>query len=211
MIDNHIAPLLEARSLHLWRGERHLLRDVSFELSGGQLLQVGGPNGVGKSTLLRATCGLLPLEAGDLFWSGTEISKCRTSFNGQLAYLAHSNALKNDLTASENLRFELSLRRNLSDADVATGLERLKIPHCAQLPARVLSAGQRRRLAFTRVLLSQAALWILDEPTTNLDSAGIELVEQLIAEHLRAGGSVLAAAHHGLLQGNPAVHRLELQ
>jgi heme exporter protein A len=211
MAESHEAPLLEARALHLWRGEKHLLRGVSFSLARGELLQLVGPNGVGKTSLLRAACGLLPLESGEFLWQGQLAESVRDDFNAQLAYLAHTNALKADLTAQENLHFELAIRTTVSPQAIAQQLNVLGIGHCEQLPARVLSAGQRRRLALARVLLSRASLWILDEPTTNLDAAGISLIEQIMAQHLAAGGAILTAAHHGLLAGHTSMRTLELQ
>jgi heme exporter protein A len=211
MAESHEAPLLEARALHLWRGEKHLLRGVSFSIASGELLQLVGPNGVGKTSLLRAACGLLPLESGDLSWREQAIDKVRDDFNRQMVYLAHTNALKADLTAQENLHFELAMRVPVSDHEIVDQLAALGIGHCAQLPARVLSAGQRRRLGLARVLLSKVPLWILDEPTTNLDVSGLALVESLMVNHLRNGGSILTAAHHGLLAGHPAMRTLELR
>jgi heme exporter protein A len=204
------APLLEARAIHVWRGERHLLRGVSFQLQTGELLQVTGPNGIGKSTLLRSACGLLPVEGGEFQWRGAPVEKQREEFDAQLAYLAHSNALKAELTAEENLRYELTLRRAVTSNEVANALALLGIPQCAKLPMRVLSAGQRRRLSLARVVLCKATLWILDEPSTNLDAAGISLLEKLMTEHLEQGGAILTAAHHGLLNGHRAVRNLEL-
>ena len=211
MAESHAAPLLEARALHLWRGEKHLLRGISFALAAGQLLQLVGPNGVGKTSLLRAACGLLPLEAGGFIWRGLPIDKTRDDFNRQMAYLAHTNALKADLTAQENLHFELAMRSPVSAALIAEQLDVLGIGHCAHLPTKVLSAGQRRRLGLARVLLSKAPLWILDEPTTNVDAAGLSLIEQLMTKHLATGGAILTAAHHGLLAGHSAMRTLELQ
>lgn len=205
------APLFEARSIHVWRGERHLLRGVSFQLRVGELLQITGPNGIGKSTLLRASCRLLPVEGGELLWRGASIDAHSDDFDAQLAYLAHSNALKADLTAEENLRYELTLRRSVSKDDVHRALELLGIPQCAQLPMRVLSAGQRRRLSLARVWLCKASLWILDEPSTNLDAAGVSVLERLMVHHLEQGGAIITAAHHGLLDGHRAVRNLELR
>jgi heme exporter protein A len=205
--------LLEARALHVWRGERHLLRAVSFTLKAGQLLQVSGPNGAGKTTLLRAACGLLPVEGGELLWNGEplQLGQRREDFNAQLAYLAHTNALKAELTAEENLRYELALRRAVPSDTISAGLRRLGIEQCARLPVRVLSAGQRRRLALARVAACAAPLWVLDEPTTNLDPAGIEVFEQLLLQHLQQGGAVLTAAHHRLLPNLEPSSRLNLQ
>jgi len=203
-------PQLETRAIHLWRGENHLLRGVAFTLNPGELLQVVGPNGVGKTSLLRCIAGLLPRESGDILWAGNAIERCREVFHQQLAYLAHVNALKSDLTALENLHHGVSLRRPCSrEAQLGT-LRQLDIEGCADLPARALSAGQKRRVAIARILLLQAPLWILDEPVTNLDVDGIALFERCMARHLQTGGMIIAAAHQRLLHGHAGVRTLEL-
>ena len=204
-------PQLEARAVHLWRGEKHLLRGVSFALYSGELLQVVGPNGVGKTSLLRCVAGLLPTEQGDIVWQGQQLPEGRDDFHRELAYLAHVNGLKTDLTALENLRFGVSIRRAVSTEELRETLQLLHVESCADLPVRALSAGQKRRVALARIMLTRAALWILDEPITNLDKAGIALFEARIAEHMRAGGMILTAAHQLLLQGQPGVRTLELR
>jgi heme exporter protein A len=127
-----------------------------------------------------------------------------------MAYLGHLNALKSDLTARENLRFLAGLRQSFTDSDIDTALDRVGILSRGDLPSRSLSAGQKRRLALARLLLSEAVLWILDEPVTNLDTAGVALVEELVREHVERGGLALAAAHQRLLDDEPALRRLEL-
>lgn len=196
--------------MHLWRGDKHLLRGVALTLHAGELLQIVGPNGVGKTSLLRCIAGLLPMESGDVKWNGRNIREGRDEYHCALSYLGHTNALKNELTALENLRYGVSLRRQITSAELAEALERVQIPQCAHLPARAMSAGQKRRLAIARVLLSDATLWILDEPITNLDAAGIALFERCIAAHLKRGGAVLTAAHQLLLKGEPNARTLEL-
>lgn len=204
-------PQLEARAVHLWRGEKHLLRGVSFALYSGELLQVVGPNGVGKTSLLRSVAGLLPVESGEIFWQGQQLPEGRDDFHRELAYLAHVNGLKTDLTALENLRYGVSVRREVATEELLETLRLLRIEGCADLPVRALSAGQKRRVALARIMLTRAALWILDEPITNLDKAGIALFEARIAEHINSGGMVLTAAHQLLLQGQPGVRTLELR
>lgn len=204
-------PQLEARAVHLWRGEKHLLRGVSFALYSGELLQVIGPNGVGKTSLLRSVAGLLPVESGEIFWRGQQLPEGRDDFHRELAHLAHVNGLKTDLTALENLRYGVSIRRAVTTEELRDTLKLLRIEACSDLPVRALSAGQKRRVALARVMLTRASLWILDEPITNLDKAGIALFEARIAEHIKSGGMVLTAAHQLLLQGEPGVRTLELR
>lgn len=203
-------PRLAVRNLHLWRGDKHLLKGVSFELSAGELLRVMGPNGVGKTSLLRCVAGLLPVESGDIEWRGEANHEAFASLHGELAYLAHLNALKPDLTARENLHYAVGLQHTVAEAETQETLERLQIGHCANLAVRALSAGQKRRVAIARVLLSKTTLWILDEPITNLDTAGIQLIERCMDDHLRAGGMILAAAHQTLLEGSSRSRTLEL-
>jgi heme exporter protein A len=200
---------LSVSEVHVWRGERHVLKGVSLELHPRQLLHVSGPNGAGKTTLLRVLCGLLTPEHGAVAWLGRPIAKSRAEFHSILAYASHDPALKGDLTSLENLRYSVGLRRRVTNAELRASLGRTGAEECADLPARVLSAGQRRRVAMARIIATGAALWLLDEPFTNLDSAGSALLSGLLAEHVQGGGLAVVVAHHEIeLAGE--VRRLEL-
>jgi heme exporter protein A len=200
---------LSVEKVHVWRGDRHVLKGVSLELRPGELLHVSGPNGAGKTTLLRVVCGLLRPEQGVVTWLGHSIAKVRAQYQAALAYAAHDPALKSDLTALENLRFSVALRRRVTAVELRESLERTGAATCAELPARILSAGQRRRIAMARVLAVGARLWLLDEPFSNLDAEGSDLTLQLLADHVRRGGSALVVAHHELKLAG-VVRRLEL-
>jgi heme exporter protein A len=200
---------LSVSEVHVWRGERHVLKGVSLELHPRQLLHVSGPNGAGKTTLLRVLCGLLTPEQGAVAWLGRPIVKSRAEFHSILAYASHDPALKGDLTALENLRYSVGLRRRVTNVELRASLGRTGAEECADLPARVLSAGQRRRVAMARIIATGAALWLLDEPFTNLDSAGSALLSGLLAEHVQGGGLAVVVAHHEITLAGE-VRRLEL-
>lgn len=184
--------------VHVWRGDRHVLQGVSAAINPRELLHISGPNGTGKTTLLRVVTGLLRPEQGSVTWLGQSITAIRTDYQAALAYASHEPALKGDLTALENLRFAVGLKRRVAEAELRATLARTGVAGCADLPARVLSAGQRRRVAMARVLAMRATVWLLDEPYTNLDAAGTDLVSELLQAHVAAGGLALVVAHHEL-------------
>jgi heme exporter protein A len=195
--------------VHVWHGDRHVLKGVSLLLDAHELVHISGPNGTGKTTLLRVASGLLRPEQGRVAWLGRPIASARAEYQVALAYAPHEPALKGDLTPLENLRFMIGLRRRVSAAELNAYLDRTGVGECADLPVRVLSAGQRRRVAMARVLASRASLWLLDEPFTNLDRAGSKLLSGLLADHVAGGGMALVVAHHDL-DIDASVRRLEL-
>ena len=199
---------LSATDLTLFRGERCLFSDLGFALNPGELLLLEGQNGCGKTSLMRAIAGLLEFETGEVYWDGHPVREYRQAFHGEMIWMAHRTGLKLDLTLVENLNFESRLRAS-SDADFESVLERLGIQRLKRLPVRSLSAGQQRRVALARMLLSKAQLWFMDEPVTNLDRDGRKLVIQLVNEHLGAGGMCVMAAHQDIdIQGT--VRRVQL-
>lgn len=177
-------------------------------MSPGTAVCLRGPNGCGKTTLLRTLCGLSEPETGSVLWCGEPLTEARTEYHAQLAYAGHRAGLKDDLSPRENLRFAAALEG--AAPDIQALLEGLGLAHCADLPARNLSAGQRRRAALARVVGSGKRLWILDEPYSNLDSAGRAWLTERFALHLNSGGLLLLAAHQstGLPAGSETLVEL---
>jgi len=202
--------MLNVSALHLWRGDRHVLRNLSFSAAPGQCVLLTGRNGAGKTTLLRAVAGLLDPEEGQVSWRGEPLRQGRDAFHSELAYLGHEPALKGDLSARENLRYSIGIRRDVTQAEIDAALGRTGATSFSDRAVRLLSAGQRRRVALAGVLLTGAVLWLLDEPTTNLDTDGQQLVATLIDEQLIRGGIVVAAVHHSLSLATGEVVGLEL-
>jgi heme exporter protein A len=188
---------LSAKGLTLFRGERCLFSDLEFAQNPGELLLLEGMNGSGKTSLMRALAGLIEFETGEVLWDGKPVREYRQAFHGEMVWMAHRTGLKLDLTLVENLGFESKLR-SPSSADFEDVLERLEIQRLKRLPVRSLSAGQQRRVALARMLLSRATLWFMDEPVTNLDRDGRKLVMNLVSEHLDRGGMCIMAAHQDI-------------
>ena len=189
---------LRGENLHLWRGERHVLRGVHLAVGSGEVLQVTGTNGAGKTSLLRLLCGLLQPEEGRVLWGGVDVRADPALLQANCLYLGHEPPLKADLTAAENLHYWIGLRRRLNPSALREALTVVGVEEAAARPVRTLSAGQRRRVALAALLLGAAPLWLLDEPTTNLDAGGQALLGRLIDAHLGRGGLAVAAVHHPL-------------
>ncbi|MEE4186072.1 MAG: heme ABC exporter ATP-binding protein CcmA, partial [Gammaproteobacteria bacterium] len=183
---NKEAYSLTWENLALWRGERCLQQGLAGEVSAGSAVCLRGPNGCGKTTLLRTLCGLSEPETGVIRWRGETLAEARSDYHAELAYAGHRAGLKDDLTTRESLRFAAALEGG--SPDIPALLQGLGLIRCADLPARNLSAGQRRRAALARVMGSGKRLWVLDEPYSNLDPEGRRWLTARFAEHLEAGG-----------------------
>lgn len=203
--------MLEAINLNCVRGDRLLFRGVNFSLAPGGLLELRGPNGGGKTSLLRILCGLATPAEGEVRWNGTNIRTLREEYFGSLAYVAHLNGVKDELTALENLLVARRVAGHELSKDEAEGtLERAGLINQRHLPTRVLSAGQRRRLALARLLASSAKLWLLDEILTSLDDSGVNLVRKAITEHIDGGGLAIVATHQDLKLSPPGLQTINL-
>ena len=190
--------MLSVQGIHLWRGDRHVLRGVSFAAEPGKCVLLTGKNGAGKTTLLRAIAGLLDPEEGKVTWRGQPARQSRDEFHSELAYLGHEPPLKGDLSGHENLEYSIGIRRTVTRTEIGAALERTGATSFADRHVRMLSAGQQRRIALAGVLLAKAKLWLLDEPTTNLDAQGQQLVAELAEEQLAREGIIVAAVHHSM-------------
>jgi heme exporter protein A len=194
------APLLQVRSLSGQRGERRLFAGLDFSLSAGELIWLRGRNGRGKTTLLRLLAGLSTPAAGEIAVEGVPLRKAGAAWRTQMAYIGHANALKDDLSAAEALRFVAQLRGEAPPAGaIDQALQRLGVESRRRAPVRTLSQGQRRRVALARLALpAPPRLWLLDEPFDALDDDGVEALNTLLAEHAARGGAVLLTSHQPL-------------
>jgi heme exporter protein A len=203
--------VLEVINLECVRGERRLFSGVSFTLAPGGFVQLTGPNGSGKTSLLRILCGLAPAAKGEVRWQGANIRSLGEDFYTNLTYIGHRPGVKDELTALENLRVSAGLSgTELSVRAAGELLKKMGLAGRENLPARLLSEGQRRRLALSRLSVCTGALWLLDEVLTSLDKAAVALVSSLFEEHLSKGGMALVATHQELKVSASSFQRIEL-
>ncbi|MDO9372270.1 MAG: cytochrome c biogenesis heme-transporting ATPase CcmA [Gammaproteobacteria bacterium] len=205
-----VPPSLEAVGIECERGERVLFSGLSLSLRPGNLMLIEGPNGSGKTSLLRILCGLAQPSGGVVRWCGADINQARDQFRAELIYLGHNHGVKGDLTPYENLRIARDLACAKQDVTLDEALDAVGLAGFADVPARTLSAGQRRRVALARLLVTQVRLWVLDEPFTALDTRGVTLVERMLAGHLAQGGMAVVSTHHPVAVAEVDIVRLEL-
>ena len=188
--------MFTAINLACVRGDRHLFAGLGFTLEPGGRLHVTGENGSGKTSLLRILCGLSPSETGEIRWQNEPIPSLGDEYRNNVLYLGHHNALKEELTALENLRITAALAGvAMEDAQGAALLERVGLAGREELQVRYLSQGQKRRVALSRLLWSSAPLWVLDEPFVALDTAAVSWLAGIVAKHLDAGGMAILTSH----------------
>jgi heme exporter protein A len=191
--------MLEVSNLACSRGDHRLFSGLSFALHPGQIMQVQGANGSGKTSLLRTLCGFMMPDEGDIAWRGNNIRDLDDDYHAEMLYLGHLNAIKDELTALENLRISAGLSGvEINEKEAVAALRRMGLRGREMLPVKVLSQGQRRRVALARLLVADARLWILDEPLTALDVGAVTLIQELIAEHLAQQGMIIFTTHQPL-------------
>lgn len=201
---------LRAHALEMWRGERCLFRDMHLQVNAGEILQITGPNGCGKTSLLRVLCGLAVAESGEVLWNDRPIVRDRLGFQSALCYVAHQDGLHDDLTASENLAWGVALHGGAGETALRDMLQEMGMGESMHVKTYALSAGQKRRLALARAVLTARPLWILDEPLANLDDQARRWCEAIIAGHVADGGMVIATSHQVLCDGHPGHRQLAL-
>lgn len=204
------APFFEVKMLECVRQDVILFQHVHFELQAGELLQIDGVNGSGKSSLLRILAGLMQANSGNVCWQGQEISKCRYEYQRQISYIGHLNGVKGALTALENLQAMGALAGSKSDIILSDALVQLELDGMDDIPLNRMSAGQKRRIALARLLVTNSKVWLLDEPFTSLDASGKSVIEQLIVEHCGGGGITIFATHQPIEIDGCAIRHIHL-
>lgn len=204
--------MLEVSQLTAIRDERILFESLSFTIDSGELVQVEGRNGTGKTTLLRIITGLGDRDNGEIFWSGENIESNRDQFHQDLLFLGHQTGVKRELTAYENLRFYLSIhsRQSFDKTTIYDALTKVGLAGREDVPVGQLSAGQQRRVALARLWLSDHKLWILDEPLTAIDKQGVKVLESLFLKHAENGGIVMLTTHQDMFADNPKLRKIKL-
>jgi heme exporter protein A len=204
--------MLEAKQLQCVRGARRLFDGVNFTVKRGEAVRVTGMNGSGKTSLLRLLCGLARPESGEILFDGTPISADVDQFHGKLLYLGHGNALKDDLTPVENLRFLLTSHDiHPNPSDIRAALENLGLARIADLPVKVLSQGQKRRTALAQLEFCKSRpLWLLDEPFTALDVHAVSALAATMGDHVSKGSLLLYTTHQDVELPGVQVRTLSL-
>jgi len=195
-MDNTDKITLSTHDLSCIRDDRLLFEGLNFELAAGDLLQIEGHNGSGKTSLLRILCGLSLAETGEVCWQGENIEEVRSEYYAELNYVGHFHGVKSELTPQENLQVAQSFSAKPLNVDLNEALAKIGLRGFEDVPSRALSAGQRRRVGLARLLLNDTKVWILDEPFTSLDKAGIKMVEDLLHAHADKGGIAVLTSHH---------------
>jgi len=203
--------MLEVSNLTAIRDERVLFEGLSFSIRSGELVQIEGRNGTGKTTLLRIVTGLADRDEGEIFWNDTSIEDDRDSYHSELLFLGHQTGVKRELTAFENLQFYQTVHSSkVTHDEIYQALTQVGLAGREDVPVAKLSAGQQRRVALARLWLSSHKLWILDEPLTAIDKQGVKVLESLFLQHAEKGGIVVLTTHQDMFSDNNKLRKIKL-
>lgn len=192
------------------RGDITLFESLDFAVAAGEVLQVQGANGTGKTSLLRLLCGLSPPASGTIRWNGVAIGEQSEAYRSAVSYIGHRRGVSEEFSPLENLEFACALQRPATTGACRDALTTLGLGERLHTPARLLSAGQVQRTALARLILSEASIWLLDEPFTALDSGGRAQIEQLLSQHAARGGLSVVATHQVMELDTPRVRTLRI-
>ncbi|MDH5352922.1 MAG: cytochrome c biogenesis heme-transporting ATPase CcmA [Gammaproteobacteria bacterium] len=201
--------LLQINDLSCIRDDRVLFEHLSLSLDGGQMLLVEGRNGSGKTSLLRILTGLKLADAGDIFWQGQSITRLGADYYEAVNYVGHHDGIKRELTCLENLRLVQAMGKP-APIELDDALEQVLLYRYGDTPVGNLSAGQKRRLALARLLVTESKLWILDEPFTSLDKKSMDYFQGVFEQHIQNQGMVVMTSHHEMVMPGPSLKRLNL-
>lgn len=197
----------QVKQITCYRGDQRLVNKLSFSLSNGEITQIVGRNGVGKTTLLKSMVGIVPLHSGEVLWQGQSIQKDRLNYHENIYYLDHQIGIKSELTVLENIILDVRIGHKKNHREVLTQLGLIEMQNKL---ARRLSQGERQRLALVKLLLSGAALWILDEPFSSLDSEIMNTFQAIMEAHCHSGGGIVFTSHQGAVFPKLALKILHL-
>nr|WP_275659031.1 cytochrome c biogenesis heme-transporting ATPase CcmA [Shewanella sp. Isolate11] len=202
--------MVSADNLTCIREERILFDELSFHIQAGEIVQIEGPNGAGKTSLLRILAGLSRPYAGETLYKGEDITRCRDEYNDDLLYLGHLAGVKSELTAEENLNFNLKIS-GYDDFETNDILAKVNLSGFEEALAGHLSAGQHRRTALARLWHTNCKVWLLDEPFTAIDKKGVEELEHLFLQHAQNGGCVIMTTHQDMsIIGDDILRKIRL-
>ncbi len=194
-------------NLECIRRDNILFQGLDFSLEDGELLQIDGVNGSGKSSLLRICAGLVQASEGTVFWDGKDINECRYQYQQIMTYIGHTNGVKDGLTAKENINVIHALSGHEERINHNEVLKQIGLPDVEDVLLGKMSAGQKRRIGLTRLIINSSKIWLLDEPFTSLDVTGKSIIEKLIVEHCQKGGMVIFATHQAMeIEGHEVRH-----